>query len=377
MKVKVIFLKTEIMGEARIVMSNPNGKAKYFGWPSITRLQNGRLAVVASGFRYAHVCPFGKLVISYSEDNGETYTSPAILIDTPLDDRDGGIMTFGKSGVIVTSFNNELSFQRAINRSRGATDEKAMIESYLNTVTPEEEAKYLGAEFRISNDCGVTFGEILKSPITSPHGPTELSDKSILWVGRTFSSGDNFMGEADELRAYRVYPDGRMELLGVIPSVFLNGEKVLSCEPHAIETADGSIICHFRVEVYPTGGKERVFTTFQSISKDGGRSWSEPRQLLGRVGGAPAHLLHHSSGTLISVYGCRDNPYGVGAMFSTDNGETWDIGHSIYTSPSNDGDLGYPCTVELEDGSLLTVFYAHPYKDSSTAIMQQRWKMID
>ena len=40
-------------------------------------------------------------------------------------------------------------------------------------------------------------------------------------------------------------------------------------------------------------------------------------------------------------------------------------------------DLGYPSTVELDDGSLLTVFYAHEGERDATpaVIMQQKWKM--
>ena len=30
------------------------------------------------------------------------------VVDTVMDDRDGGITPFGESGVVVTSFNNEL-----------------------------------------------------------------------------------------------------------------------------------------------------------------------------------------------------------------------------------------------------------------------------
>ena len=99
-------MKIKLLGQVRTVMSNPDSKHNYFGWPTAVRLQNGKIAVVASGFRLGHVCPFGKTVISYSEDEGETFTYPAPVIDTPLDDRDGGILAYGKSGVIVTSFNN-------------------------------------------------------------------------------------------------------------------------------------------------------------------------------------------------------------------------------------------------------------------------------
>ena len=56
-----------------------------FNWPSIARLSDGRLAVVSSGFRLAHVCPFGKVTIQYSSDEGITWTPPAVILDSPLD----------------------------------------------------------------------------------------------------------------------------------------------------------------------------------------------------------------------------------------------------------------------------------------------------
>jgi hypothetical protein len=37
------------------------------------------------------------------------------------------------------------------------------------------------------------------------------------------------------------------------------------------------------------------------------------------------------------------------------------------------GDLGYPTTVELNDGSMITVFYAHPSENEPAVIMQQKW----
>lgn len=353
-------------GETKVIMSNPHGKANYFGWPSAARLQNGKIAVVASGYRYAHICPFGKAVISYSEDNGETYTAPAPIIDTPLDDRDAGILPFGEKSVIVTSFNNALEFQRNSGMLREARGEQysKFAMNYIDTTTPEEEEKYIGSEFRISNDFGITFGEIHKSPITSPHGPCELNDGTLLWVGRTFDKLDNSKKPNDEIRAYKINSDGSMEYLSSIENI----PNHLSCEPHAIQLKDGTIICHIRVQ------ENDLFTTFQTESKDGGLSWTTPKQLLDDKGGAPAQLLLHSSGALISTYGYREEPYGIKAMVSRDNGKTWEKGQYIYENTVG-WDLGYPCTVELPDGDLLTVFYAHEEEGGPAVIMQQKWRL--
>lgn len=358
-------MKIAKIGSLNTVMSNPYGKHNYFAWPTAARLQNGKIAVAASGYRLRHICPFGKTVVAYSEDDGETYSLPAPVIDTVLDDRDGGIVPFGKSNVIVTSFNNSVEFQRQY--------AKAYENAYLDTITPEEEEKALGPSFRISNDNGVTFGEIYKSPVTSPHGPIELPDGRLLWVGRTFNPMDIAEQEVDCIKAYTINADGSMEYQGEIENVEYEGIKTLSCEPHAIVLDDGTILVHIRVQIYCENAEENIFTIFQSKSKDNGKTWTKPRQILERQGGAPPHLFKHSSGMLICTYGYRRTPYGIKVMFSEDNGKTWDTDNDLYINYVSD-DIGYPSTVELKDGSLLTVFYARTGEDKPCTIVQQKWR---
>lgn len=348
-------MKIELIGKPEIIMSNPNSKHNYFGWPTAMRLQDGRIAVGASGFRVDHVCPFGKAVISYSTDNGRTYSPPAPVIDTPLDDRDAGICPFGESGVIFTSFNNSAEMQRDYNR------DNAYVQSYIDTITAEDEEKYLGATFRVSHDCGITFGKIMRSPVTSPHGPIQLRDGTILWAGNRF---DNTEGGIEFVK---LNPDnGDTEFVGKITidekGIFLN-------EPHLIELPDGKLLCHIRAE------NDTMFTTYRSVSKDKGKTWTKPERLLEEDGGAPPHLKLLSSGLLICAYGRRKQPYGIMVMISHDYGETWEKDLRLYENTQSD-DLGYPTTVELNDGTLLTVFYARESEEHPCNILQQRWRIV-
>ena len=80
------------------------------------------------------------------------------------------------------------------------------------------------------------------------------------------------------------------------------------------------------------------------------------------MGGAPPHLIMTSTGVLLCTYGRRKKPYGIMAMFSTDGGKTWEKDVRLYENPFSD-DLGYPSTVELDDGTLITVFYEKNEKD--------------
>ena len=114
-------MKVILDGTPQVIMSNPASRHNYFAWPSVARLQNGRIAVVASGFRLVHVCPFGKAVISYSEDEGRTYTFPAPVIDTPLDDRDAGILAFAGGTMLYVISDEMIPETHAHGSQRGAT----------------------------------------------------------------------------------------------------------------------------------------------------------------------------------------------------------------------------------------------------------------
>ena len=64
------------------------------------------------------------------------------------------------------------------------------------------------------------------------------------------------------------------------------------------------------------------------------------------------------------------------AMVSLDGGENWEKDIRIYEGRNSD-DLGYPSTVELDNGELLTVFYATESDDSPCTILQQRWRISE
>lgn len=361
----MIYMKINLIDKAKIIMENPNEKHNYFGWPTVARLKDGTIIAGASGYRIAHICPFGKGVVSYSYDNGKTYTKPTAVFDTPLDDRDVGFCTFGENGLIATSFNNTRKLQKDHLTFNGrSAEDQEYIKAHLTTITDEDENTYLGSLFRISYDNGKTFGDIYKSPVTSPHGPIETGDGSILWVGNTFGTED--------IEAHKINLDGTTEFVGKIENVTRNGEPVKFYEPYAFCLENGRIITHIRAE------QKDLFSIYQSVSDDNGKTWSIPTLIMTQKGGAPAHIMKHSSGVLICSYsyrGCAPDwdkpPYGIHLAFSKNNGETWDYGYEIFKNDMMD--LGYPSTIELDDGSLLTVFYAHPDKNSPAVIYQQKW----
>ena len=352
-------MNVKLIGLPKIVMTNNESHHAYFAWPTVAKLQNGKICVGASGFRVEHICPFGKGVLAFSNDNGETYSKPVPVFDTVLDDRDVGLTVFGESGLIATSFTKDTeSVRNKMPQTKECID-------YINSVSAEDEEKARGVNFRISNDYGETFGEMYKSPISSPHGPCVLRDGTVLWVGR-------ILGIHNHIEAYEINTEnGEMTLRGEM-GIYKNEEFIDTYfyEPHATELPDGRIICHLRAE----NKAETLFSLYQTVSYDGGVTWSKPRQITRDDSGAPGHLFLHSSGTLISTFSHREEPYGIWAIFSEDNGETWSDENIIFEGKDTD-DLGYPSTTELDNGDLLTVFYTRENDDVPAVIMQQKWSL--
>lgn len=111
----------------------------------------------------------------------------------------------------------------------------------------------------------------------------------------------------------------------------------------------------------------------QVTSGDSGRSWSAPSRL--PVEGYPAHLLALADGRLLMTYGWRQPDFGIRAVVSDDEGETWDIDATIRIRGGlGNRNLGYPSTIMADDGSLFTVYYA---EDASrcTCIMATTWRL--
>ena len=363
--------RAKVTSPARVVCENEGSMYNYFAWPTITRLPDGRLAFYASGMRTRHVCPFGKVTVCYSEDDGKTWTSPEILINTPLDDRDAGVAVSGDR-VCLTTFNNTIAFQKGVMQSETfAPDIEVAAREYLDSVDAEAaEKKYLGSLCFMSNDGGKTFGEHIKVPITAPHGPCVLPDGKFFYVGTLYGICDSVTSnhcDFAQIQCYKENDKGEFEYFSFVPNIVAEKDELweLADEPHVIALPSGKIIVHIRAQRFIDGrgaaGWED-FTLYQSVSLDGGKTFSAPVALLPVLGGAPPHLYRHSSGALISAYGYREyvdttKPSAICALVSRDDGESW---RAYYLAGCDHSwDMGYPSTVEKADGTLLTGYYDH------------------
>ena len=352
-----------------IVSRCTSGAFRYQAWPTVAKGEDGTLYAVSSGHRLGHVCPFGKDLMVVSRDEGETWSSPVIVNDTYLDDRDAGLVVWGDN-MLLTWFNHPESL---LNMETPKpfyvlrTPLALGMKDFLQTL-PEEEKQY-GSFTRISRDGGKTWSEPRRSPVTAPHGPIRRTDGSLLYLGREFHNPDP-IGTVGGVKAYESFDDGETwNYLASIPDPADNPTGFV--EPHACQLPDGTIIGALRISIVGYPGKLRTYTVF---SYDNGKTWTEPQPLEG-VRGAPPHFLLHSSGALILVYSRRRvEPQGQYCRISRDGGKTW--GKDFMVSPvAPDWDHGYPSSVELANGDIFTAYYQKYENDPYPSILGTRWSL--
>jgi len=116
----------------------------------------------------------------------------------------------------------------------------------------------------------------------------------------------------------------------------------------------------------------------QSESTDGGRTWTVTHKT--PIWGYPPHLIQLKNGWLLVVYGVRKKPYSERACISKDGGKTWDVAHEIMLTHAiiehgRTGDLGYPASVQLKDGSIWTVYYEVAHPGEKPSLMGTHWRL--
>ena len=118
---------------------------------------------------------------------------------------------------------------------------------------------------------------------------------------------------------------------------------------------DGRILAALRCQIDARNAWPEIFE-----SADGGRSW----QFLSRPSdwGGPSELTLLDDGRLLIVYGYRVVPYGIRARVSEDDGKSWGP-ELILRDDAGSWDLGYPRTVKLSGGKVMTAYYINRADD--------------
>ncbi len=380
-----------------IIARHTEGLRRYFGWPTVCHDENGVLYAVVSR-RMVHVCPFGQVCLYRSTDGGETWSDAQVIVDDHFDDRDAGICYLGNGKMIIAYFTHHLNkyleggiyswWLRALPRFGTEEDKKKAVDAIL--ATPEEE-RHGGSYIRVSNDYGKTWEEKVYVPVSAPHGPIQLKDGRLLYVGSPH----------EEVATYkRVTGDETDYSVSIIAMTSEDGGKTWKklsdiampaewekypgghfymCEPHVLERKNGHLLVAIRKgDNNQPHRREEHEVVYLSHSANGGKTWSTPEPLVNSDGniviGAPPHLLETANGSIVLVYSRRVAPCGNRAIISHDGGYTW--GEEIILGQNwnpEDYDLGYPASTQLPNGDILTVYYQKYLLDPTPSLLYTKW----
>jgi len=136
-------------------------------------------------------------------------------------------------------------------------------------------------------------------------------------------------------------------------------------ETHVIRQRNGNLLAVGRTscldrmdDVLPHGAGEILLK-----STDQGKTWSEPK-LLSPQGQENAHLLELSDGRILCSFTSRiPGLFGVVLRMSSDGGAKWSLPVVLLSSAARDWrktDCGYPSSIQLDDGTIVTAYYFGP-----------------
>ena len=351
--------------ETRVISWKP---PLYHGWPTLARRKNGELLLAFSGGRESHVCPFGRLELMRSKDNGKTWGWPQVIYDGPIDDRDAGIVETARGSILMTNFTSlryaeDLEAAETIPAGQPKAWDAVKLAEWRaahHRLSQEERQRELGSWMWRSTDGGVTWSSRYAVPCNSPHGPVNLAEGRLLYLGVSMWTDQRIVG------AWESLDDGvTWKLLAQLPTRPGDNPDEYH-ELHAVECGSGKLIAHIRND-----NNQNQRETLQVESTDGGKTWTVPHPI--GVWGLPSHLLRLKSGSLLMTYGYRRRPFGNQARISRDEGQSWS--EPITVSNAIKSDLGYPSTVECDDGTLVTVWYEVLPGSDLAQLMQARWKL--
>ena len=166
------------------------------------------------------------------------------------------------------------------------------------------------------------------------------------------------------------------------------GDRVNTEEPCWLTLPDGRMLLAFRGEqsriidgytppflhgTYSEAGDHMLVAE----SSDGGAHWSMPRSFT-NYGEPHGYFTLLDDGRLLCTYANYHLPYGVFAILSRDLGRTWDLDHPVMLALSGDCFCGWPTTLQLPDGDLITSYAiaAYPAREASQkgAFQVVRWR---
>ncbi len=301
-------------------------------WPNLTLLKNGHIAAAIYNHPSHGYGDNSDVELWISEDKGINWTFRSRISshpEEPLGIRMNHAVGLNADGHLV-----------------------ALISGYRR----RQKLPMLKLQRCISKDQGKTWDRKLLDLDVVPHGDIFKLPNGRLVCPAYYKLGD----QPKRRRAVVIFSNDGGNTWG---NEQLTAEDV--SESHLIRRPDGTWLavgrtsCRDRMDgALPHGSGEILIR-----SNDEGKTWSEPK-LISPQGQENAHLLELADGRLLCSFTSRiPGLFGVVLRLSSDGGKTWSIPVVLISSPARDWhktDCGYPSSVQLADGSILTAYYFGP-----------------
>jgi hypothetical protein len=348
---------------------------KYCSFPSIIKIENNHLLVAyrIAGERsnkagkenvVTHHDPDSSIALIESYDNGNTWPKESFRIIYKAQDYQG------VNDPALTILNNGDLILRIAVLDIIESAERNNINGILASHRPEHGlvASIVGNYILKSENKGKKWEELV-----SPYSPglsktcsrepvIELEDNTLL-----LSSYCGAPHRTDESLLFRSYDNGRTwgdkSLIASDTKGYLGQHYGINYNETALlNLGNGELVAMIRADssFHSDEGKPMrvggIGELLISRSFDSGLSWFPPKST--GIWGQPAHLLKLSDGRIICTYGYRKKPYGIRAVLSEDRGCTWSDPIIIHEGAPS-WDIGYPSSVELSQGSILSCYYYH------------------
>jgi Neuraminidase (sialidase) len=327
--------------------------AGYF--PVLLRLKTGRLLVVFRS-NAPHISVKGELSVSWSDDNGTTWTSPLVVASGKDDHRnpamaelpngdvllvycimDGYDATGRKFSPTVKGIDPRSAKPLWMVRSHDHGATWSTPEELHDTHTLTEHGEMLNAFGKMSV---VSDGTVLLSLYTTPRDHHTSYERILRSTdsGHTWTLLSTLAQDVNET-AILALPGNR-----VLAAMRTNKEQML------------------------------LITS----SADGGKTWDTPVAVTA-PDEHPGDLIRLKNGDLLLTFGERNAPRGAVAMLSHDQGKTWNSQtRMVHAEDAPSRDCGYPSSVQLPDGRIVTVYYKvddAATAPTSTSLRAVIWKL--
>jgi len=279
-----------------------------------------------------HLGLAGRLDVVRSTDGGLTWSDPVTIADSDADDRNPA---FGyHDGALVCAYH--------IQRNYDAEGQYGSFGKHLDTMLTR------------SFDGGRTWETpylLGYEPLNgaSPYGKiVGLPDGTLLLPIYDWPREDEEGGHIFASNILRSRDGG---LTWGDPTVL--AEKFN--ETGIVLKPDGTLVAALRTG-FP-GVPDHVWLT---TSDDAGNTWSEPWQVT-EHNEHPADLTLLSDGSVLIVYGRRHEPFGVRGKILRSDGCSEEL---VFADDAFCSDCGYPSSVRVSDGRMITAYYATAIADS-------------